>query len=166
MSTFKPIIIHFKWDRENFLKAFNNAYNFEFKNSIRRYIGWFFIAMTQFGVVFALKGGRVALLMLSTILVVYWYYIKKLMVKKRVLKEFEKSPLKDKVINIKIGKDTIIQDGESISWDNIDAVVPSGDDILLYINKRAYFIPFGAFDSIEEKSRFKALAKEKGKLYV
>jgi len=165
MSTFKPIEISYNWNKENFLIAFDEAYNYQYKNSARRYIGWLFIAMAQFGVVGALKGGSFGLLMLSTILIFYWYIAKKWLIKRRDLKEFEKSPLKDKEIRLKIDEEGIHEGDVFIEWEKIGGVVPAGDDILLYYQDKAFFIPSFAFKSIEDKSRLKELAKKKGKFF-
>ena len=165
MSIFKPIEISYIWDRANFQKAFEKSYTHEFKNSARRYIGWFFVAMAQFGVVGAFKGGSVGLLMLSSILILYWYVIKKWLIKRRAVNAYEKSPLKDNKINLEIGDDSIKQDNISISWEKLKGVVSIEDDILLYYNDKDFYIPLNAFKTIEEKSRLKTLAKEKGKLF-
>ncbi len=165
MSTFKPIDISYKWDRENFEKAFSNSYTHQYKNSARRYIGWFFVALAQFGVVGALKGGSVALLMLSTILIFYWYVAKKWLVHKRAVKIFENSPFKDSLIKLQITDKSIKQGDATFSWDDIQGLVPVEDDILLYQLDKAFYIPANAFKSIEDKSRLKSLAKEKGKFF-
>ncbi len=164
-STFKPIEISYTWDKENFEKAFSNSYTHQFKNSARRYIGWFFVALAQFGVVAALKGGSVGLLMLATLLLLYWYVVKKWLVHQRALKAFENSPLKDSEIKLTINEDGVIQNGTLIPWDKIQGLVPVEDDILLYYLQKAFYIPANAFKSLEEKSALKRLAKEKGKLF-
>ncbi len=165
MNISKPIEINYKWDLENFIKAFENAYNYEYKNSIRRYIGWLFIAMAQFGVVAALKGGSIGLLLLSTILIFYWYVAKKYLLKKRALKSFNNSQLKNSIIKLIASADGIEQNSNLISWDRINGIVSVNDDILLYINNKPYYIPSLAFDSLESRVEFKSLAKSKGKLY-
>ncbi len=165
MSISKEIKISFIWNKDNFLKAFESAYSYEFKNSVRRYIGWLFIAMAQFGVVFALKGGKIALLMLSTILIIYWYYIKKILIKRKALKEFENSTLKNKKINLIFDEDGIKQNEKLIKWRDVKGIVEINDGFLLYINSTIYYIPFNAFTKIEDKSELKKLLKEKGKLY-
>jgi len=165
MSTFKPIKISYTWDRENFLKALDKSYEYQYKNSARRYIGWLFIAMAQFGVVAALKGGSFGLLMLSTILIFYWYIVKKWIVKKRAIANFEKSPLKNSKIELTVTQNGIEQEGRFIEWQDIQGVVPYDDDLYLYYLEKAFYIPSNAFKSIEEKNRFKALAKEKGRLF-
>ena len=165
MSISKPIEISYSWDRENFEKAFSKSYTHQFKNSPRRYIGWFFVALAQFGVVAALKGGSIGLLMLSTILILYWYVIKKWLVHRRAIKAYESSPLKDSQIKLYITEDAIKQDDAVISWEDLQGLVSIEDDILLYHKEKAFYIPATAFKSMEEKSALKSLAKQKGRLF-
>ena len=165
MSTFKPIEISYIWDRGNLEKAFSKSYTHQFKNSARRYIGWFFVALAQFGVVAALKGGSIGLLMLSTILILYWYVVKKWLVHQIAANAYENSPLKNRQIKLTITKDGIKQDDSFISWQEIQGLIPIEDDILLYYKEKAFYIPSNAFKSIEEKSALKSLAKEKGRLF-
>jgi len=165
MSISKPVKISYRWDRENFDKAFSNAYTHQYKNSARRYIGWLFVAMAQFGVVAALKGGSIALLMFSTILILYWYVIKKWILKRRALAAFERSPMKDRNITLDITPEEIKQGDRSVPWEALQGVVPVEDDIMLYDQDRAFYIPSNAFASVEDKNRIKSWAKEKGRLF-
>jgi len=165
MSTFNPINISYTWDRENFEKAFSRSYTHQFKNSARRYVGWFFVALAQFGVVAAFKGGSIGLLMLATILILYWYVIKKWLVRQRVVRAYENSPLKNSQIKLQITQEGVIQDNTFIPWQDIQGLVPIEDDILFYYKQNAFYIPSNAFNSIEEKSTLKSLAKEKGRLF-
>ena len=165
MSIFKPIEITYIWDKQNFEKAFSKSYTHQFKNSARRYIGWFFVALAQFGVVAALKGGSIGILMLATILILYWYVLKKWLVHQRAIKAYENSPLKNSQIKLYITEDGIKQESALILWQDIQGLVPIEDDILLYYKEKAFYIPSNAFASIEEKSALKGLAKEKGRLF-
>ncbi len=165
MSTSNPINISYKWDRENFEKAFAKSYTHQFKNSARRYVGWFFIAVAQFGVVAALKGGSVGLLMLSTLLIFYWYVVKKWLVHQRAIKAYENSPLKDSEITLLVDDEGIQQNDTTISWQDLQGVVPIEDDILLYHKEKAFYIPSKAFASFEDRNALKTLAKKRGKLF-
>ncbi len=165
MSTSKPIEITYIWDRENFEKAFSKSYTHQFENSARRYIGWSFVALAQFGVVAALKGGSIGLLMLSTILIFYWYVVKKWLVHQRAMKAYENSPLKNSQIKLQITQEGVRQNEIFVSWQEIQGLVPVEDDILLYYNQNAFYIPSNAFKSMEEKSTLKSLAKEQGRLF-
>ena len=166
MSTSEPIRITWTWDRDNFEKSFERAYTYHYKNSARRYIGWLFIAMAQFGVVAALKKGSIALLMLSTLLILYWYVVKKWLLKRRALRSFDNSPFKDKKIAMIADEKGIVKGEDMISWEEIDGVVPVDDALMIYQHGQEFYIPAGAFENIEAMSRFKSIAKNKGKLYV
>jgi len=166
MSTSSKIEISYKWDRENLEKSFEKSYTYHYKNSMRRYIGWLFIAMAQFGVVFALKGNHIGLLLFSTMLIIYWYLLKKWLVKRRVMRDFENSPYKDQVIKIYVDESGIMQDGELVPWENINGVVVADDAFMIYQKGKEYYIPPESFKEYEQKSQFKTIAKEKGKLYV
>jgi len=166
MNTFKPIRIVYRWDRDNFEKSFERAYTYHYKNSARRYIGWLFIAMAQFGVVAALKKGSVALLMFSTLLILYWYVVKKWLLKRRALQNFENSPFKDQKIELVATKEGIARGKEFIPWEEIDGIVPAGESLMIYQQGQEFYIPADAFENIEAMSRFKSIAREKGKLYA
>ena len=159
-------MISYVWDRDNFEKSFESAYTYHYKNSARRYIGWLFIAMAQFGVVAALKKGQVGLLMLSTLLILYWYVVKKWLLRQRAIRSFENSPLRDKKITLTVTDEAIEQDGQKIAWDAVEGVESAGGDLILYHGGKSFYIPQKAFPSPEALSRFKSIAKSKGKLYV
>ncbi|MCB4766178.1 MAG: YcxB family protein [Sulfurovum sp.] len=164
MNTSKPVTICYCWDKENFEKAFVHAYEYQFKHSVRRYIGWLFIAMVQFGVVVVLKGGSVGLLLFSTILILYWYFIKRWLIYRRTLTSFKHSEFRDMPIALEANKDGIKQHGTVIPWKEIQRVIFLDDAILLYNKDKTFYIPHSAFSSLEEKSRFKSFAKEKERL--
>ncbi len=162
------IHIEYVWSRENIVKLFDSSYRYFFSHSSRRYIGWFFIALVQFGVVAALKQGSVGLLMFSTLGLIYWYVGKRFVARRRALASWEASPFRDKPIVILANDDglTIRSDQESTqwSWNDIGAIAAIGDDVVVFHSRHAHYIPEGGFASIEEKSRFKTLAREHGKL--
>jgi membrane protein implicated in regulation of membrane protease activity len=159
----KPIKISYIWNRENVEKLFEASYKYQFNNSAKRFIGWFFIALMQYGVVVALKKEAFAILLFSTIVLFYWYYGKKWIAKRRARKSFEKSEFKDRRIEISIDRDgfTLLEPNqEKWSWDEIQEVVLLGDDIMLYRHPHFHYIPANGFESLEEKSRFKSLVKK------
>jgi hypothetical protein len=163
-----PIRIRYVWNRENIDRLFDASYKYVFTHSSLRYIGWFFIALLQFGVVATLKQNSIGLLLFSSIMLVYWYSIRKVMAKKRAIASFETSPFKDQTIEITVDDDGFeIRSnggGEQWSWDEIDRVIGLEDDILLYKDPHSHYIPSGGFASIDDKSRFKTVAKQHGKL--
>jgi len=165
----KPIKISYIWNRENIDKLFEASYKYQFNNSAKRYIGWLFIAIMQFGVVFALKKGAFELLLFSTIMIIYWYYGKKIIAKRRAKRSFEESPFRDKKIEMSIGNDGFnlapFESKDSSqnthwSWDEIDEIINLEDDIMIYKYPHFHYIPNNGFQSAKEKRKFKSLAKK------
>ena len=161
----KPIHISYIWDKETYLKASEIAYKYELKHSPKRFLGWIFIAMTQFGVVQTMKGGAIGLLLLSSILVIYWYYFRWQIRKKLLLKNFDTSNNANHQFKIIADDEGLNIDNVNIKWSNILEVVSFDDGFLLYYNDTFIFFPTKAFESIEEKNRFASLAKSKVQNY-
>ncbi len=163
----KPIEVSYIWNKENIEKLFDASYKYQFEHSRKRYIGWFFIALMQYGIVIALKKEAFAILLFTTIVLFYWYYGKKWIAQKRARKSFEASEFKDKEIKLTVDKDglhLITPNKEDWSWDEIEEIVSLGDDIMIYKYPNFHYIPTNGFESIEEKSRFKSLVKKYGRL--
>jgi len=165
----KPIRMEYVWNRENVEKLFETSYRYMFEHSARRYIGWFFIALLQFGIVAMYKKGAPGLMMFASLALIYWYGLRKWLARRRALRSWERSPWRDQTIRIladdeglEIHRET---GGEQWSWDEIDGVVPLGEDILLLREPHLHYIPASAFQSIEARSAFKALARQYGKLH-
>ena len=163
-----PIRIRYTWSRDNVEKLFASSYTYLFGHSGRRYVGWLFIALLQFGLVAAFKQGTTGLLMFSAIVLIYWYYGKRFIAHRRAIASWKASPFRDMTITILADEEglTIHCDGGEAqwSWETIDGVTGMGSDVLIHLAPHFYYIPEGAFGSIEAKSRFKALAKSHGKL--
>jgi len=163
----KPIKVSYIWNQENIERLFEASYKYQFNNSAKRFIGWFFIALLQYGIVLALKKDAFAILLFSTIMLFYWYYGKKWIAKRRAYNAFEKSEFKDEKIEIDIDKNGFTlrsNHNEKWSWDEVQEVIVLGDDIMLYKHPHFHYIPSNGFKSLEEKSRFKSLVKKYGRL--
>ena len=163
----KSIEISYIWNKENVEKLFKASYKYQFEHSRRRYIGWFFIALLQYGIVVALKKEVFAILLFTTIVLFYWYYGKKWIAKRRAIKSFEESEFKDKEIKLTVsenGFEVIAPKKEHWDWSEIDEVVSLGDDIMIYKHPHFHYIPSSGFKSLEEKSQFKSIAKKYEKL--
>jgi hypothetical protein len=163
----KPIEINYTWNQENVERLFDASYKYQFNHSGKRFIGWLFIALLQYGVVVAFKKDAFAVLLFSTIMLAYWYYGKKVIAKKRAHKAFEKSPFKEKKIEMQINEDGFVllsPNQEQWSWDEVQEVIILEDDIMLYKHPHFHYIPLNGFASIEEKSRFKKMAREHKKI--
>ncbi len=160
------IRVSYCWDKETFLKASKAAYKYEMKHSPKRFLGWIFIAMTQFGVVAALKKGVVGLLLISTVLVVYWYFFRWKLRKKLLLKSFEKSSTKNHHYNVVADKEGIHSEETTILWDQVNQVVSLNEGFLIYSDASSLFIPTSAFADEENKNDFAILAKQNATRYT
>lgn len=158
--------VRYIWDKETFLEASGFVYQHELKHSPKRFLGWVFIAMTQFGVVAAMKKGSVILLLFSTILVVYWYFLRWPLRKKILLKNFDKTKIKNKSFDILIDKDGIHYDGETTVWENITKVVKKQKGYLLYMGRNFLYLPKNGFLEEGGTKRFNALAKNRIQYFI
>ena len=158
----KLLEFSYKWDKETFLNASHEAYKYEMKHSPKRFLGWIFIAMTQFGVVAAFKGAPIGLLLISTFLVIYWYFLRWPMRKSMLAKRFDKEATYD----IKVKEDEIIINEKKIAWSEVLEVVSLEKGFLILANDSFFFFPRKAFKTLEEKNAFAEIAKKNVKSYT
>jgi len=162
----KTIKISYIWDKENFLNASEATYNYNLKHSPKRFLGWIFMALTQFGVVGALKKDVYGLLIVSTFLVVYWYALRWPLRKFMFSKTFKNSPNQNHQFNMSANNEGIKVDDSFISWSEILEVVSLKDGFLLYYGSEFLYIPKNAFVNTNEKDNFSHLAKESVHFYI
>ena len=154
----KSVQVSYIWDEANFEKQFEASYDYLFNNSAKRYIGWLFIALLQFGVVAALKQNSFGLLLFSTIVLLYWYYGKKRLAKYRAKKAFLVSPIKDGTITLTLDKKTLqIQNAlgkREIAHQDIHEAKLLENGVFFMLETQPYFIPKELFSSPKEMKRF------------
>ncbi len=166
MNMSKKVSISFTWDKETYIQAAKAAYDYELKQSNRKYIGWFFIALTQFGVVAAMKKGAIGLLFISTFLVFYWYFLRWPLRKKMIEKTFDKLQNANHIYHITLTEDFLLIDEKKITYTEINEALTRKEGIFLYLDQDSLFIPNHAFDGLEEKNDFLNLLKEHVKNYT
>ena len=157
MSTSKAIKLNFKWDLESFLKASELNYKYELFETNRKLIGWFLIALTQFGVVAALKQGAYELLLFSTITLLYWYYAKWEIKKFIIKKSFKDAD--EKEFNLELKKENININETNIDTKFIRYIKELKDGFVIYLNKKNIYIPKYAFKG-SSVSDFKKIYKD------
>ncbi len=157
----KSLHVSYDWDTKKFLLGAKTAYDYELKNSRKRFLGWIFIALTQFGVVLALKQGTIGMLALSTILVLYWYGFRWKIREYFLIKSFNKSPLKDKKFEVKLNDEGLFFNDTPIDFKDIYEIVSTDEGVLLYFIDNYLFIPSLAFENLEDKSEFVKRIKRK-----
>ena len=156
----------YKWDKPTYLKAAKVAYNYEFKNSKKRYIGFFFIALTQFGVIALFKKGAPGLLFISTFLVLYWYLLRWKIREVSIKKAFDKLPNANREYIITANDDGITINSQNIKWNDVMKVVSLSEGILVYTKDNFFYFPANAFKSLEDKSSFSTQAKKFAQNYI
>jgi hypothetical protein len=130
----KIIELDFIFDKDFFINTSKKVYEYEMKHSNKKYVGWFFIAVAQFGVVGALKHNAYGLLFISTVLIFYWYVLRWQVRKLLAIKWFNKMPIKDKPIHIVIDDEGITSNlyNEKLSYSNIDLYKSPQEGVLLF----------------------------------
>ncbi len=150
----KKIKLVYVWDKEIFLQASKAIYDFNMKHSPKRFLGWFFIALTQFGVVGALNKDIYGLLIVSTFLVVYWYVLHWPLRKNILLRGFMASDIKNHKFIIEIDENNLKIDENLIKWQEILEVISLSSGYLLYREDSFLFFPKSAFKSAEDREKF------------
>jgi len=157
----KEIVIRFKWSKELAIKASKHYYDWDMKNSAKRYIGWFFIALTQFAIVGALKHNAFGLLYISTFFVLYWYYGRWYLRKKMIERFYNSSNIKDKDVEF------ILKDGE-LFFENekidILKVLKFDDGVMLQTSINPLFFAKDSFKNFDDFQTFLEVMRDKGKL--
>ena len=154
------IEIEYTWDEKLALEASKSAYEYELKHSPKRFLGWVFIVLAQFGVVMAMKKGAIGLLLLSTIFLLYWYVLRWPIREFFIKKSFSKSPLANSKFNVILQEDALYINSSPINWDNISEIESAEKGFLLYLGKDFIYFPYSSFSSFEEKSIFKERIKK------
>lgn len=162
----KTIHISYKWDQNLFVKSSENLYNYQIKNSRKRFLGWIFIAFTQFGVVLALKQGTFGMLLLASLLSFYWYVARWPMRKFLLLRGFNKSPHKNHIFHIELSNTALRIDDKNINFDTIYQAIEFQNYLILYIESSFVSIPFSAFETAAEQKQFLAIIKKNISNYI
>jgi len=160
----KSIFIEFVWSKELALKASKLYYDYDMKNSSKRYIGWSFIALMQFGIVGALKHDVFGLLYLSTFLVLYWYYGRWYLRKRMIEKYYDNHGKDGEHIEFRLSKEGLHFHDRVIGWEDIIKVVKFDDGILIQTTESTLFFQNSFFKSSDDRVAFMELAKENEKI--
>jgi len=160
----KNVEVKFTWSKELAIKASKLYYDWDMRVSGKRYVGWLFIAMMQFGVVGALKHNSFGILFISTFLVIYWYYVRWFVRKRIIVKFYNKSGLDAKDVVFTLQDDGLHYDEVLIGWDDISKVVKFDDGILIQTIDSTLFFQREAFNSFEDVQRFMEIMKKKDKV--
>jgi len=154
---FKPLHFSYKWDKKQFLEASRESYRYEMKHSPKRFLGWIFIAFTQFGVISAFRGAPIGMLLVSSFLVIYWYFLRWPLREMMLSKRFEK----DEYYSVLVEDSYISINQKEISWDDILEVVSLTKGFLIFAKEKFIFFPKDAFADMDERNEFAYIAKKR-----
>ena len=160
----KPIEVSFEWNKELALKTSKLYYDYDMRHSNKRYVGWFFVALVQFGIVGALKHDSYGLLYLSTFLVGYWYYGRWFLRKQMLERYYDRNNPQNLQIEFSIDESGLHGKEKNISWDELLRVIELQEGVLVQAQENALFFANAAFKKESDKSRFLKMAKAKGKI--
>lgn len=160
----RSVEVDYTWNKELALKTSKLLYDYDMRHSNKRYIGWLFVGLVQFGIVGALKHDSYGILSISTFLVGYWYYGRWYFRKQMLQRFYEKNTPDNLEVHFKIDSDGIHTKENVISWDDIVKVITLDDGVILQGNGEAFFFENSAFSSKGGKTTLIAMAKERGKL--
>jgi len=164
MSISKPIEINFKWTKELALNGSKIYYDFDMKHSRKRYIGWIFVALVQFGIVGALKHNSFGMLYLSTVFVIYWYYGRWYLRQNMIIKYYNNLNIKDTEVTFFVDKDGFKSNNNLISWDEIVKVLQIDKDILIQSTSNTLYFTRDSFKCYDDIQKLLSLAKEFNKI--
>jgi len=160
----KSVEVKFTWSKDLAIKASKLYYDYDMRTSSKKYVGWLFIALMQFGVVGALKHDSFGLLFVSTFFVVYWYYIRWFVRKRMIIKFYDKSGLDARDVVFVLEDDGLHYNDTLIDWDSISKVVKFDDGILIQTTDSTLFFQRESFKSYKDVQRFMEMMKKRDKV--
>ena len=161
----REITLQLDWSMEQAMKASKLFYDYDMRHSIKRYIGWIFIAMMQFGIVAALKYNSYALLFFSSFLVLYWYYGRWYLRSRLVKNYYKKMGLHPTTLHIRCNEEGIFIEKIDITWEDIYTVIDTANALLIQSKKEPLYIPYSSFENMDDLQECLQLLKTKGKLH-
>ena len=161
MSETSSFTLRYPWDKATYMHAAKIAYDHTLRHSPRRYIGWLFIALAQFGVVALLRNGTPGLLILSTVVLVYWYLLRWPIRRFLLSSAYAKSDFKEQTIELHADEEGIRIHDTPLAWSAFSKAHSLPEGFLLFRPQGFLFIPAKAFGDLETKNRFAALLKRK-----
>ena len=159
-SMSKLVEAKYLWDEVTALLSSELFYKYEFRHSYRRYVGWVFIAMAQFGVVGALKHDAYGMLILSSFLLLYWYAVRWQLRKRLILRHVRASDMADKEIITTFDETGIHTGAETIPWKDVQKVVEQEAGFLFYTVSKANFFPKESFKSTQQRDALRMILKK------
>lgn len=139
------------WDEVTFTEGAKLAYDYDMSRGWRRYAGWFFVTLTQFGVVAALLHESIGLLLVSTLLVIYWYGLRWPM-RRLMLQHFFARGERAQILKVALDDSGICLDKSCFPWESFQRALLADTGYLLELG-RGTFLYFPKRVFADDKSR-------------
>lgn len=156
----KTVHAKVEWNEAQALKAAELVYKYDMRHSPKRYVGWLFIALMQFGIVAALKYNTFTLLFVSTFLVLYWYLLRWWIRKRLIQKFYRKKGLTPRTLHLRCEDEGIFVENRLLSWNDILYTISTNTALLIQTKNELLYIPFDAFESLDDVDACHALLKK------
>jgi len=160
MSESRPVRVNLVWDEATFLTGAKILYDYTLRHSWRRYLGWLFIALAQFGVVLALKQGTSGMLFLGTLLTIYWYFLRWPSRKAALKRQFARAELAGKRLKIVADDSGLKVDGSPVPWEAVGVALSTPTGYLLVIDNGFLYFPRSIFSDETQRRAFGNLLAE------
>jgi hypothetical protein len=154
MSESRPVRVNLVWDEATFLTGAKILYDYTLRHSWRRYLGWIFIALAQFGVVLALKQGTSGMLFLGTLLMIYWYFLRWPSRKAALKRQFAQAELAGKKLRIVADDSELKVDGAPLPWSAVHLALSTPEGYLLAIENGFLYLPRNVFADERQRRSF------------
>ncbi len=148
------ITLEFPWNKDTYVKAGEIAYKYKMNYSYKKYVGYFFLAMLLYGILVSVGSQKYLILYLGTLLSIYWFYIKGMLQKSRLKKQFEKENFGNFTMKFSINKTGIKINGNFVPWSHISLVIAHPQGFLLERKEGYPYLPATAFKSEEDVLKF------------
>jgi len=152
------------WSEESAIRASKLYYDYDMKNSAKRYIGWLFVALVQFGIVGALKHNSYGILFVATFLVAYWYYGRWYLRAGMIKRFYKKHHSEDELLKIEIDAKKIALNTQVIPWEEVERVIELEEGFILQTLTNTLFFENTLFKKGSDKMEFRRFASEAQKL--
>ena len=145
------MIVEYQWSKDRFLEASKANYDLKMKSLKLKLLGYFGIIFVLFGTYLSYTKGVYTTLIVSSILVVYWYLLRWPLYRLRLSTNFKKHASKDKNVSWLIEPEsfsiTSENGGGSYKWSAITDVSESTAGFLIRQYPVFYWLPKDCFET-------------------
>jgi hypothetical protein len=145
------MIVEYQWSKDRFLEACKANYDLKMKSLKLKLLGYFGIIFIFVGAYFSYTKGVYTTLVVSSLLVIYWYILRWPLYRLQLSFNFKKHVSKDKTVSWLINRETFSiaseNGGGSYKWSAITDISESKAGFLVRQYPVFYWLPKDSFES-------------------